>query len=192
MSKTRFHKLVAVGAAGVALAVGSLAISTLSPFGLAGAQDANAPEPEAATADSGGSTAESDRKADNDCDGKRERRDGLKKGRAGRLAAVAEALDMAPDAVAEALRSGQSVADLAGNRVDEVIAALVQDAIEQVQAKVDDGLIDQAKADEMIAALEEKVTAFVNGERPDGIDNGRKGHRGRGFKAGANAEKTAA
>ena len=184
-------KWFAVGAAGVALAVGSLAVSMLSPLGSAGAQEAEAAGVES-TAKAEGSTVDSDKKPEKDCDGKRKSR-GKFKGDGSKLAVLAEALGMTTDEVAEALRGGQTLADLAGDKADDVIAALVGHATEQIQAKVADGSLDQDKADEMIAGLEEKITAFVNGERPDGIERGGKGRFGsRGFpKNGAWASKSA-
>ena len=194
------RRWLGIGAAVVALAVGSLVVSTLSPFGLAGAQDNGSPSPASTEPESGGADADSEKKSEEDCDEKHKRLGRFKKGVSDRLAPLAEALGMDVEEVAEALKGGQTVADLAGDRVDEVIAALVQNMTEQIQAKVDDGSIDQDKADEMIAGLEEKVTAFVNGERPDGFDKGHKRGKGpRGFsgfkdgnQAGAAAEKTAA
>lgn len=199
------RRWLGIGAAVVALAVGSLVVSTLSPFGLAGAQDNGSPvsqlqSPTTVDADQDADTEGQDAEnGEEDCDGRRGHR-GKLKGGADRLAPVAEALDMEVDEVVEALRNGQTIAELAGDQADEVIAALVQHMTDQIQAKVDDGSIDQDKADEMIAGLEEKVTAFVNGERPDGSEKGHKrgkGPRGSGgFKdgsnAGAAAEKTAA
>ena len=194
------RRWLGIGAAVVALAVGSLVVSTLSPFGLAGAQDNGAPSPASTEPESDGAAADSEKKSDEDCDEKHKRLGRFKKGAGDRLAPLAEALGMDADEVAEALKGGQTVADLAGDQVDEVIAALVQNMTEQIQAKVDDGSISQDKADEMIAGLEEKVTAFVNGERPDGFDKGHKRGKGPrsfgGFKDGAKpagtAEKTAA
>ena len=184
-------KWIAVGAAGVALAVGSLAVSMLSPLGSAGAQETEAADVDS-TAKAEDSTVDSDKKAEKDCDGKRKSR-GKFKGDGSKLTVLAEALGMTADEVAEALRGGQTVADLAGDKADEVIDALVQNATEQIQAKVADGSLDQDKADEMIASLEEKITAFVNGEHPEGIERGGKGRFGpRGFpKDGAWASKSA-
>ena len=82
----------------------------------------------------------------------------------------------------EALRNGQTVAELAGDNADEVIAVLVAGAAEEIQAKVADGTIEQDKADAMIATLEERITAMVTGEH-DGRGHGFKhfGKRGRGL-----------
>lgn len=94
------------------------------------------------------------------------------------------ALDVAADSLGisvadlrrAVLQDGATLADLAaandvevGDLVDDLVAA----ATERVQQGVDDGRIDQQRADEIVAALPERVEAAVRAELP-GV--GRHGH----------------
>ncbi|WP_419926228.1 hypothetical protein [Candidatus Poriferisocius sp.] len=191
MGISTIKKLLAGGVAVISLAAGLLVVTAVSPLGLAGAQEVS-PQPTEAqptlTAVSATSEATSiesttaDDSADDDgsCDGRQSRlgkssRHGI---RASALTTLAEALDMDRDSLVETLRNGQTVAQLAGGRADDVIAALVQDWTDRIEAKVADGALDQDQADEMIAGLEEKATDLVNGERPGRTKKFRGDRRG--------------
>lgn len=80
---------------------------------------------------------------------------------------LAELVGISPEQAIEAIKSGKSWADIAVEHdVDPqvLIDAIVSRVGEQVTAKVADGLIDQDRADGMLADMESKAAAFVNGE----------------------------
>jgi hypothetical protein len=90
------------------------------------------------------------------------------------LGGAAQAIGIEPDALREALQSGQSMADVAtANGVDPsaVVDALIADAEDRLAEKVDDGTLTQAEADERLAEKTERIDDRVNrvpGERPAG------------------------
>ncbi len=87
------------------------------------------------------------------------------------LEAAAEAIGIEPDALREALRDDQTIAQVAeanGVEVQAVVDALVADANEHLDEAVANGRLTQEEADEKKANLSERITALVNGERPEG------------------------
>lgn len=97
------------------------------------------------------------------------------------LAAAATALGMTEDELRTALDvDGTTLADVAAAQgVDTAVLvdALVDAATEHVQAEVADGRITQDRADEILAALPERVAAMVEREMrgPGGPRGGRGG-----------------
>ena len=70
-------------------------------------------------------------------------------------------------AIREAHMNGQTLAELIeanGQSVDDFIAAAVSAASERINTAIDNGRITEERAAEMIATLEERLTALVNGE----------------------------
>ena len=97
-------------------------------------------------------------------------------------AVVADLLDISTDDLVAAHQDGQSLADIAaanGVDVQIVIDALVAQANAHVDEKVADGSIDQTRADEIRANLVERITARVNGERPEPGERTGRGGPGR-------------
>lgn len=95
--------------------------------------------------------------------------------------ALADTLGLSVEDLTEALRSGETLADIAtanGVAVDTVIDQLVADAQAKIDAKVADGSITAEEAAEKSAQLEERITTKVN-EGHSGRD-GRRGHRNGG------------
>jgi polyhydroxyalkanoate synthesis regulator phasin len=88
--------------------------------------------------------------------------------------AAAEVLGKEPAEVAEAVRSGESLAEQAaaqGMSVEEFKAALLDAIKSTLQAKVDEGKITQEQADRIVAGIEEHIDRIVNiesqgGDRP--------------------------
>ena len=81
-----------------------------------------------------------------------------------------EILGVDVETLRDELRSGSSLADIAiANGVDPqtLIDALVAEAEAMLDQAVADGRIDAERAEERGADLEERVTARVNGERPE-------------------------
>ena len=81
---------------------------------------------------------------------------------------VAEFLEMDRQELGGAVRGGASIADLAGDRVDELVADLVARATERIEQAVTDGRLDRDRADEILAWVEERITARLNGGQPTG------------------------
>jgi uncharacterized protein YidB (DUF937 family) len=105
-----------------------------------------------------------------------------------RFLALTEVLGIDADALHERLHNSETIADIAaeqGVAVDDVIAALLGEAEERLDAAVADERLTQAEAEERLGSIEERITEFVNGE----IDFPGPGHhRHGGFGLGAAAE----
>lgn len=100
------------------------------------------------------------------------------------LDAAADALAMTEEDVRDALADGKTLAEVAGEQgisVDALVDALVAEHQARLDEAVAEGDLTQEQADERLAAAEERVTAFVNGERPErperpaGLGGGRRG-----------------
>ena len=85
------------------------------------------------------------------------------------LETVAEKLEMTVDDLAVRLRDGETIADVAGDRTDEVITALVAEQEARIDEAVADGRLTDEKAEEVRSALADRVGAMVNGEHPADI-----------------------
>lgn len=96
---------------------------------------------------------------------------------------LADLLNLTEDEVKEALRSGDTIAEIAeaqGVDVQTVIDGLVAAAEEKLAEAVENGRITQEQADEIGANLEERITSFVN----EGGPLGPRGHRHMGGMRG--------
>ena len=96
-------------------------------------------------------------------------------GPGGGLDAAAEYLGVTQAELHERLHDGETLAEVAkaeGKTVDGLVDALVADATEELAQAVEDGRLTDAQRDELVAGLEERVTARVNGEGGSG-----RGHR---------------
>lgn len=96
------------------------------------------------------------------------------------LETAAEAIGITPAELAEALRDGKTIAEVAADNgvdVDTVIDALVDEASARIDQAVQEGKLDEERATAMKEALAERITAFVNGEGPVGPPDG-DGFRG--------------
>src|SRR6266508_2142497 len=99
------------------------------------------------------------------------------------IGAAAEALGEEPADVAEAVRSGESLAEQAeahGMRIEDFTAALLDAIKGKLDAKVSDGTITQSQADRIFAGIEEHIDRIVSfeGQGGDGpchrLGNGEK------------------
>ena len=97
-----------------------------------------------------------------------------------RLAATAEYLGLDSEGLKSQLEDGVTIAELAGDDLGDLIAQQLVPAAEHIGQAVADGRIDQAKADEMLSGLSERITARMNGEMPEGMGRGGMGHGGMG------------
>ncbi len=96
-------------------------------------------------------------------------------GRGKHLEVAAEAIGIEVDALREALQNGQTIAEVAqanGIEVQTVVDALVADATARLDEAVANGRLTQEEADARKVELEERITARVNGERPEGAPEG--------------------
>ncbi len=190
MNKKMTIRVVAIA---VSLMAGSVLVATLSPIGTAGAHS-SADTPADASADAWAS-ALMDRAArmterreqfadyrDADRPDKGERAGerfghGERFGGQGQMkqkwdrrthfsTQVADFLEMDRRGLGMALRDGATLAELAGDRVDELVAELVATASERIEQAVADEKLDRDRADEILADAEERATSRVNGEHP--------------------------
>jgi hypothetical protein len=86
------------------------------------------------------------------------------------LDAAADALGITEDELRTALQDGQSIAEVAAaNDIDvqTVIDALVADATAHIDEEVAEGDLTEEEAATRKANLVERITAMVNGERPE-------------------------
>jgi polyhydroxyalkanoate synthesis regulator phasin len=98
---------------------------------------------------------------------------------------VAEALGIDVDTLRTELRSGKTIAAIAGEQgvdVQLVIDALVAEATEHIDQAVTDGRLTQEEADARLAELTERITDRVNNGGPRG--GGRHGHMADAAAAG--------
>ena len=110
--------------------------------------------------------------------------------------ALADFLGITVEEVREARAGEQSLAQIAeanGVSRDDLIAFLVGQVEDQLAAKVEEGKIDQARADEMLAKFVENVDELVDsteqmrprrhGPRGGGSEGGSSGFRSGGFSS---------
>jgi hypothetical protein len=84
--------------------------------------------------------------------------------------AVAEALGITEDELREAMQDGATIAEIAAANdveVQAVIDALVTEATAHIDEEVAEGDLSEDDAADRKADLEERITAMVNGDRPD-------------------------
>lgn len=87
----------------------------------------------------------------------------------GAATALTDVLGMEPEELREAVRSGSTIAEIAetnGIPVEDVVAAMVAEATERLDAAVESGRVDSDIASDKAEMIEERVTAHVNGEHP--------------------------
>ena len=91
------------------------------------------------------------------------------------LDTVAEVLGVDVDELAAKLQDGSTIADIAGSKTADVIAALLTEQESRIDEAEANGRLSEQEADEVRSALADQVTAMVNGEGPIGM-----GHFGMG------------
>lgn len=166
------------------LAGGAAVAMMLAGLGIAGARVDDAPPsepPPAEMATAAGEHHKEDCHREGDHDGPRRQHRRHMVGFGVEIAA--QAIGIPRKDLVTALRSGQSMADVARSKsVDpaKVVDALVAAATSRLQAKVEAGGITQARADERLAKQKERFETFVNrtpraGEPTPGEDDHRRG-----------------
>jgi hypothetical protein len=85
------------------------------------------------------------------------------------LDAAASYLGITEAELRESLRDGDTLAEIAveqGKSIDGLVDALVAESRARLDEAVEAGRLTDARRDELVRELEERVTALVNGERP--------------------------
>ena len=126
----------------------------------------------------------------------RDRAGDLRRHRAGgergaRLETVAEVIGIEVTDLTEALRDGQSIAEVAdtnGSSAQAVIDALVAEMNAKVDQALEDGKLTTEKAEEIRADAPERIESMVNGEFEG---RGGPGGHHRGFGGGPDSDDTA-
>ena len=91
---------------------------------------------------------------------------------------VADFLSMTPRELFDALKGGQTLAQVAeaqGISVDDLKAHLLQEITDNVNQAVENGRITQERADEILANAGERIDNMINRtlpEKPDGMEDG--------------------
>jgi hypothetical protein len=96
-------------------------------------------------------------------------------------AVAADALGITEEELRDAVDADTSIADLAAEKgvdVQAIIDALVADATADIDEAVAAGDLDAERAAEIEEGLTERVTAFVEGTRPEGRPGGFGRHHG--------------
>lgn len=146
-------------------ALGALAL-TIGAAGIAGAQD-DAP---AEAAEAVEETHE-------------ERRAARGERRAAKKEAIADIVGLSVEELSEARRSGQSLAEIAGDNVDEVVEFLTNNVEERIAARVEAGRLTEEEAADRLANIEERISERI--ENPEVRERGER--RGDRANRGANA-----
>ncbi len=97
------------------------------------------------------------------------------------LDTAATSLGLTVDELRTQLQGGSTlgeVADAQGVDRDSLVADLVAAAKTEVDARVADGSLTQARADEILSTVEERVTESLDRSLPDRGDRGDRGPRG--------------
>jgi hypothetical protein len=95
------------------------------------------------------------------------------------LDVAAEELGLTEQALREQLHDGANLAEIAeeqGVDVDDLVTVIVDAAEETLAAAVEDGRLDQERADEIAANLEERVRTFVEEGAPAAPEGFRHRH----------------
>ncbi len=102
------------------------------------------------------------------------------------LDTLSEVLGVDSETLGEALRGGQSIADIAAENnvsIDTVTQAMLDEQAERIATALESGRIDQERADAMTERLTENIAGIVNGEMgpgQGGMGQGGIGHGGMG------------
>jgi ubiquinone biosynthesis protein COQ9 len=110
-------------------------------------------------------------------------RDERRATRTAHLEDLAATLGTTPDELKADLRAGASIADLAaaaGVDIDTIIDRIAAQQVTRINEALANGTIDQEQADERLESLRDRITARVNGERPQGRRGIGRAHHNRG------------
>lgn len=180
-SNTRRNRRIRTGLLTAALAGGTI-VGATQVGGVVNAQIDDEPTEQPTDAPDEEAPAPAD--ADGEQDAEREaRREAHRETREANVQELAELLNVDSETLREQLRDeGATLAEIAGTNsvpVESVVALLVEQKNERLDAAVEAGRLDAAEADEKRAEIEERVTTSVNEGRPErGEGRGERGNRG--------------
>lgn len=98
-----------------------------------------------------------------------------------KLQGIADVIGVTTDDLRQAREDGTSLADLAGDNVDDLVDYLTEQSTERINQAVADGKITQEQADEKLDGLEERIADRVENGGGFGKGHGRRsGHGQRG------------
>ncbi len=109
------------------------------------------------------------------------------------LETAAEAIGIEVEALSDALRDGQTIAEVAvanDSSAEVVIAALVTEMNANLDEAVADGKLTTERADEIRADAPDRIESMVNGEFEARRGFGHNGHRGMGPGSGSDNTTT--
>ena len=180
-SNTRRNRRIRTGLLTAALAGGTI-VGATQVGGVVNAQTDDEPTEQPTDAPDEEAPAPAD--ADGEQDAEREaRREAHRETREANVQELAELLNVDSETLREQLRDeGATLAEIAGTNsvpVESVVALLVEQKNERLDAAVEAGRLDAAEANEKRAEIEERVTTSVNEGRPErGEGRGERGNRG--------------
>ena len=140
MKITRTKKFIATASIGAGLLAGSLGVATMAP----GVANAATPTTNSAAATT---TANHPK---------------LHRLRHHELKVAADTIGMSPQQLRTELKSGQSIAQVAGDKTPAVITAVNNDVNARVDQALTNGKLTQDKADKIKAKAPEAITRIVN------------------------------
>ena len=89
--------------------------------------------------------------------------------RAAIVQSAADALNMTPEELRAELKSGKSIADVAGDNIDAVKTQITADATAKLDAAVANGKLTQAQADKALQKLTDNLDKIVNKTRGQAV-----------------------
>lgn len=108
--------------------------------------------------------------------------------KAERLQGIADAIGVTVEDLEAAKANGESLAEIAGENLDDLVVHLTAEATDKINEAVTEGRITQEQADEKLDGLSERIQQRI--ETGDGF--GRKGHGRRGHHGPRDIDPTAA
>ncbi len=97
-----------------------------------------------------------------------------------RDALLQDVLGLSAEEVRERLAGGETMADIAGDSLDELVAAVVAQRSERVQEAVDAGRLTQEQADTIVEGMPERVATELEQDRSELAGRGPGGGHGFG------------
>jgi hypothetical protein len=149
-------KLIVAAVAAASLTGGAMAFAALAPIGIASAQDSGqqltAPD---STTNTAPKTAPERR-------GVRAR---IKQRVTARRGEIAEYLGLTPEALGQELRSGKSLAEIAGPKTQGLVELLTAKADARIDAALAAGRIDESRAAALEAKVGPAIERLINAKR---------------------------
>lgn len=166
-----------------ALAVGSMAaILTVGTAGVVAAAGVQGKGPASVLSSLVSDGTLTQEQADKVADAMKNQREQMHKEReaqrAEMQALVAKTLGISEADLEAARKEGKSLKDIAGDKRDDLVAAMVAFETAKIDKAVADGSLTQEQADKMKANMQERIENRVDGKGPDG--NGPHGRGGPG------------